>query len=936
MRLHIDFETRSTVDLRKSGVYRYAEDPNTDVIMACWAVDGGPVQTWFHTEPSPADLLRLLDDPKCVVVAHNAGFERAMLQYILGPRYGWPVPAVKRWDDTAARAARQSLPRSLDGASQALGLHVTKDVEGQRLMMRMCRPRSIEDDGKIVWWDDASRMQRLAEYCAQDVEVERALDDVLRPLTREEQEIWFLTEKINDRGVFVNHDFAKQAITIANKAQFLMNEELSQLSDGAIAAATNIAQFKSFLSHNGLNIFDMTDDSLNKKAVDNLLKTDLTPKIRRVLEIRRDGGKSSVAKYQAIIDRVSNDGRVRGNLMYHGASTGRWSGAGVQLQNLPRETVKDWEKSAKELTPDDPKALAVLSRMIRGTVCASPGMRLVWADYAAIEARGVAWLAGQTDLVELFATGGKVYEEMAASIFRVPVAEIGKDSMERFLGKTVVLGCFEADTLVLTNRGWIPIIYVQQTDLLWDGKEWVNHQGLIYQGIKTVHRNYGIGATPDHEILTEHGWREWKEVHISPFLMKSALKLANLPLSIGSAFLTKPDEIQVGIQSVNVRVGGLGISIGQILLRGVQSVATVAASVRHTIHKNIIGVTQALFPMTHTAFVYSTEFQQLFNGVIIRKAETSIITAGEGFWCTRLGEMIGKNFCNIFSNYKDGTTQFYNWIGLTTTAGTNRAICGLLPQPKMSLIGAVLERCKNKFKNYRKKSHVYDIALAGPRNRFTILTDNGPIIVHNCGYSMGPVKFRQTVAGMGTTIDEELAHHAVNTYRTKYAAIPQLWNRLNEATIAAIKTPKRETTYRQVSFYCDGDWLLIKLPSGRKLFYRNPRVVKYAGPYGERDTIEYMAVNSLTKKWGHERTFGGKLTENIVQGLCRDLIAGAMLDLEAQDYSVVGSVHDEIICEVPDSFGSIDEMISIMCRVPDWAKGFPIAAEAKEGKRYGK
>jgi len=645
MRLHIDFETRSTVDLRKSGVYRYAEDPNTDVIMACWAVDDGPVQTWFHTEPSPADLLRLLDDPKCVVVAHNAGFERAMLQYILGPRYGWPVPAVRRWDDTAARAARQSLPRSLDGASQALGLHVTKDVEGQRLMMRMCRPRSIEDDGKIVWWDDASRMQRLAEYCAQDVEVERALDDVLRPLTKEEQEIWFLTEKINDRGVFVNHDFAKQAITIANKAQFLMNEELSKLSDGAIAAATNIAQFKSFLSHNGLNIFDMTDDSLNKKAVDNLLKTDLTPKIRRVLEIRRDGGKSSVAKYQAIIDRVSNDGRVRGNLMYHGASTGRWSGAGVQLQNLPRETVKDWEKSAKELTPDDPKALAVLSRMIRGTVCASPGMRLVWADYAAIEARGVAWLAGQTDLVELFATGGKVYEEMAASIFRVPVAEIGKDSMERFLGKTVVLGC---------------------------------------------------------------------------------------------------------------------------------------------------------------------------------------------------------------------------------------------------------------------------------------------------GYSMGPVKFRQTVAGMGTTIDEELAHHAVNTYRTKYAAIPQLWNRLNEATIAAIKTPKRETTYRQVSFYCDGDWLLIRLPSGRKLFYRNPRVVKYAGPYGERDTIEYMAINSLTKKWGHERTFGGKLTENIVQGLCRDLIAGAMLDLEAQDYSVVGSVHDEIICEVPDSFGSIDEMISIMCRVPDWAKGFPIAAEAKEGKRYGK
>ena len=645
MRLHIDFETRSTVDLRRAGVYRYAEDSNTDVIMACWAIEDEPVQTWLHTDPNPEDLFQALKDPKCIVVAHNAGFERAMLKYILGPRYGWPVPPFNRWDDTAARAARQSLPRSLDGASQAIGLHVTKDTEGQRLMMRMCRPRSINDDGTVVWWDDKERMDRLAQYCAQDVEVERALDQVLRPLTREEQEIWFLTELINDRGVSVNSDFAKTAITIANKAQLLLNEELNELSGGTVIAATNVAQFKEFLNQNGVNIFENTDDSLNKKAVDNLLKTNLSPTIRRALEIRRDGGKSSVAKYQAIVDRVSSDGRVRGNLMYHGASTGRWSGAGVQLQNLPRETVKDWPKAAKELTHDDPKALSVLSKMIRGTICAAPGARLIWADYAAIEARGVAWLAGQTDLVELFATGGKVYEEMAASIFRVPVAEIEKDSMERFLGKTVVLGC---------------------------------------------------------------------------------------------------------------------------------------------------------------------------------------------------------------------------------------------------------------------------------------------------GYSMGPVKFRQTVAGMGSNIDEELAHHAVNTYRTKYSNIPRLWNRLNEATIAAIKTPKRETTYRQVSFYCDGDWLLIRLPSGRKLFYRNPRIVKYAGPFGERDTIEYMAVNSMTKKWGPERTFGGKLTENIVQGFCRDLIAGAMLDLENKNYPVVGSVHDEIICEVPNLSGSIDEMISIMCRVPDWAKGFPIAAEAKEGERYGK
>lgn len=644
MRLHIDFETRSTVDLRKAGVYRYAEDPSTEVILACWAVDDEPVQTWFLGEHAE-DLFAHLRNPDCIVVAHNAGFERAMLTYILGPRFGWPIPALERWDDTAARAARQSLPRSLDGAAQAFGLAVTKDVEGQRLMMRMCRPRSIAEDGTVTWWADRERMLRLAQYCATDVEVERELDKVLRQLSPEEKAIWQLTEHINDRGVVVDHAFADQAIKVAAQAQEVLNTELHDLTGGAVGSSTNVMQMKAWLLDQGYKVFEHEDDSLNKKAVENLLKLDLPDNVKRVLQIRLEGGKSSVAKYKAITERVSSDGRVRGNLMYHGASTGRWSGAGVQLQNLPRETVKDWDYARDNLFLIGPKTLSTLSRMIRGTIHAAEGHRLIWADYAAIEARGVAWLAGQDDLVELFASGGKVYEEMAAKIFDVPAKEIGKDSVERFLGKTVVLGC---------------------------------------------------------------------------------------------------------------------------------------------------------------------------------------------------------------------------------------------------------------------------------------------------GYSMGSIKFRQTVHGMGTEIDDVLAHAAVQAYRDGFSKIPMLWKRLNEAAIAAVQRPKNETMYRNVAFYCDGDWLLIRLPSGRKLFYRSPRIVMNSGPYGTSQSIEYMAVNSMTKKWGPERTFGGKLTENIVQGICRDLIAGAMLSLEKVGYPVVGSVHDEIICEVPLGEGSMDEMIKVMCAVPEWAVGFPIAAEAKEGFRYGK
>ena len=175
MRLHLDFETRSTVDLRVTGAYRYAEDPETEVILACYAVDDGPVQTWFHTDAValPEDLRAALENDDCIIVAHNAGFEKAMMRYIMGPRHGWPVPPPHRWDDTAARAARQALPRSLEGAAMALGLEVQKDTEGRSLMLRMCRPRSVAEDGKITWWDDDARMKRLAQYCATDVEVER-------------------------------------------------------------------------------------------------------------------------------------------------------------------------------------------------------------------------------------------------------------------------------------------------------------------------------------------------------------------------------------------------------------------------------------------------------------------------------------------------------------------------------------------------------------------------------------------------------------------------------------------------------------------------------------------------------------------------------------------------------------------------------------------
>lgn len=647
MRLHIDFETRSTVNLPATGVYRYFEDPVTDVILGCYAIDDQPVQTWFAPDPIPADLkdaLTLLCERRGkddYIVAHNAGFERIAFEKVMGPRYGWPVPPLHTWDDTAARAARQSLPRSLDGAANALGLSVTKDVEGKRLMMQMCRPRSV-DNGVITWWTDAPRMKRLADYCAQDVEVERALDHALRPLPDDERAIYYLTEIINDRGVLVEIDFAKEAVEIAVDAQIELGKELSAITDGAVPSASSLTAMKEWLKGQGVNLMDGQDEILNRKMINTLLATPLPDKVRRVLEIRKVAGKSSVAKYQAIIDRASADGRVRGNLMYHGASTGRYTATGVQIQNLPRDVVRDWDY-ARETIKVAPDKLGVLSQMLRGMIIPDKGKKLIFADYASVEARGVAWLAGQKDLIDLFASGGKIYEEMAATIYKVDPDTIGKDSLARFIGKTTILGC---------------------------------------------------------------------------------------------------------------------------------------------------------------------------------------------------------------------------------------------------------------------------------------------------GYSMGAAKFRMQCAAMGADIDEELATRAVSTYRSRFSRIPMLWRNLNDAAINAVKG-KTEARYGHIAFYSDGNWLLMNLPSGRKIFYREPRITRNVGAFGEQDALSYLAVDSFTKRWSDERTFGGKLCENAVQGICRDLIVGAMAALENEGYHVIASVHDEVVCEVPKS-ATKERMLELMCTLPGWAKGFPLAAEAKEGHRYGK
>lgn len=812
MRLTIDFETRSPVDLKVSGAWRYAEHPDTDVLCLAVKEDEKPARIW--TPPHLGDwknyqdyvpmidkdtVFGLLERAK-QIEAHNAEFERAIWKRIMTPRYGWPEIPLHKWRCSAAKAAAFALPRSLEGAGAALGLPIQKDADGKKIMLKLCKPRAhptpaqlrkewqeeakewlaqdpvqgavlnisksggiseklilrdydkdtvrelkagrrgfirpggrlppdqaaadygfesldalveavrssktpakaltdymdlleqewqysqIKEGEALLWHEDRADLLALFRYCLQDVEAEHALSKALHDLNPTELRVWQLDQIINERGIQVDAAAARSVVKVLAEVEDKLLQELTEITNGAFKS---VRQVEAFTKYCGL------PDARKETVASALESPNLDPNIRRVLQIRQALSKASVLKFQAILNRVCSDGRLRGELKYHAATTGRWAGSGVQLQNLPRAGIPEGEvEPAFELfLEEDLEVLSLLygdpsdlaKRLVRPTFCAGWDKDLISGDFAGIEARGLLWCAGDEDGLNLFRSGADIYCDMAGEIFGRPVTK--KDKFERQIGKTAILGL---------------------------------------------------------------------------------------------------------------------------------------------------------------------------------------------------------------------------------------------------------------------------------------------------GYGMGPAKFAQTCEIAGTPIEMKLARKTVQAYRSKYRLIQELWWATEMAAVKAVQTGKQIQVGR-VIFGVRGKFLHCKLPSGRLLAYPFPQVqilpswifptIDEDGETGrimvvgektksaarriaeKRATDEevILAGNPLEKekavlsfmglvkgKWVRESTYGGKLVENIVQAICRDLMAAAMLRLEASGYPVVLTVHDECVSEIPENWGSVEEYEKLMCEAPSWAEGFPVAAEGWRGKRYRK
>lgn len=341
MDLHLDLESCGVVDLRRTGVYRYAEDPNTHVICGCYAVP--PSQTvgvWLPGDPPPPPIVKIVAEGG-VIHAWNAQFEAAMVAAILHERHGWPLPKPEQYDCTMARSMYWGWPGSLDMAGEAMGLPIQKDKEGHALMLRMARPRGYNDDGTPRWWhlEAPDYLKREIAYCKTDVLAEMGAHARLPALPPQERRLWLLDQQMNRRGLPVDMILVETMQRVARDAEKEIRSAIKKLTDRAVGGPQSHAALAQWLANQGIGIPDLKAATVKQW----IAKLPDCP-ARDVLILRRDGARASVAKLRAFAEAVCRDGNVKGLLRYYGAGrTGRWSGAGgakVQPHNLVRGTIK--------------------------------------------------------------------------------------------------------------------------------------------------------------------------------------------------------------------------------------------------------------------------------------------------------------------------------------------------------------------------------------------------------------------------------------------------------------------------------------------------------------------------------------------------------------------------------------------------------------------
>lgn len=455
--MSLDLETRSSIDITKAGVYKYAESPDFDILLFGVSVNGGPVAVYdlASGDKVPEEIIKALSDDSVTKWAYNASFERVCLSVWLRRNYpqyfssysidGDPVqqyldPA--SWKCTLVWAAYNGLPLSLDKVGAVLGFEEQKLKEGKDLIRYFCMPSKTEGRKWNLPEHAPEKWELFKKYNQRDVEVEMQIQERLKnyPVPDFVWDEYHLDQEINDRGIMIDRQLVEQAISIDEQSRTDLTAQMQKIT--GLDNPNSIMQLKEYLSDNGLET-----DSLGKKDVTALLKT-VPEGIAEVLSLRLQLAKSSVKKYQAMQNAVCSDSRCHGMFQFYGANrSGRWAGRLIQLQNLPQNHMSDLEQARGLVKARDYEMLNmlydsvpnVLSELIRTAFIPRPGYKFIVSDFSAIEARVLSHLAGEKWRTEVFSSGGDIYCASASQMFHVPVEKHGINSHLRQKGKIAEL-----------------------------------------------------------------------------------------------------------------------------------------------------------------------------------------------------------------------------------------------------------------------------------------------------------------------------------------------------------------------------------------------------------------------------------------------------------------------------------------------------------------
>lgn len=938
--LSIDIETYSSLDLSKCGVYKYVEASDFEVLLFSFSLDEGDVVVvdLANGEHLPPAILAALIDDNVIKYAFNANFERVCLSRFLGMPCGTYLNP-QSWRCTMVWSAYLGLPLSLKGVGAVLNLDKQKMDEGKELIRHFAKP-SVNRSGE--------KWELFKSYNKRDVEVEMLIQKRLSkfPVPDFLWEEYCLDQIINDRGVLLDLRLVDSAIELDERVRNELMVTLQTLTN--LENPNSVKQLSTWLKDNGVKT-----QSLGKKDVQKL-RDESVGRISEVLSLRLQLSKSSIKKYQAMKNVVCLDGRARGMFQFYGANrTGRWAGRLIQVQNLYQNHLDDLEVARNLVIEKNELALDLLfdnipdtlSQLIRTSFIPRSGYKFIVSDFSAIEARVIAWYAGETWRLEAFRKGEDIYCASASKMFGVPVVKHGVNGHLRQKGKQAELACIAEGQLVLTNKGLIPIEKVTIQHQLWDGERFVKHDGVIYKGVKEVITYEGLTATKDHLV--------WSEGKSEPVQFEAAIK-------------SKSHLLQTGNGRSTIRMGENHQSRKKVVSK-MESLQSSYAMSR--LWKDKVDGTKQ----------FTKKNIKRLSKLFTTKNDTKVVGSKINSRKTKMRKPKGEKLCSIwwkgdkiqlFLNQECRTMDFEKCRKCTQGFGDGQnrqqwklrggqyPLCSKncksskqkdisyskFPTKRMALY----KRCyySDVFKGNEKrrnnqasrdgscikkkeleinpsKARVYDILNVGSNNRFTVSN----VLVHNCGYG-GSVGALKAMGAIEMGLSEDELEPLVKMWRLSNPSIVNFWWEVHQAALQAIRE-KVPIRIHGLKFQYLSGLLQITLPSGRVLSYVKPRIE--LNQYGT-ESITYEGIDA-TKKWSRLETYGPKLVENIVQATARDILAFAMMNLK--DYEIVMHIHDEVVMELPLN-ATLEIVTNIMSQTPSWAKGLILNADAYETPFYRK